>query len=47
MERLLRDPQLGRRLRAAGIERARAYSWESSARILSSLFDELVGHGAS
>ena len=43
LERLLGDEALRTRLGAAGLERARASSWDDNARAVLALYDEVLG----
>ena len=44
--RLLTQPQVGERMRVAGLAATARLSWQASARQLLSIFDEVLGHGA-
>lgn len=46
LDRLLNDPELHARLRAAGIDTAKDYAWEKIARQYLKLFDELIAERA-
>jgi glycosyltransferase involved in cell wall biosynthesis len=43
LERLYRDAALRQQLKAAGLRRARMYSWENAAAILYNVYREALG----
>ena len=45
LRRLAREPELGERLRTAGLERARELSWQAHAEKTAALYRELLGEG--